>query len=169
MTRDARIPRGLFRRAYGASPAHLLLVLGVLGLALYTAPRLLGGDTVGVALWFLGGALVHDLVLLPGYTLADRAVLGIGRRFARFRRDGAGTAGAGWVNAVRVPAFLAGLLLLVWFPLILRRVDHYGEATGLSGDVYLWRWLVAVAVLAAVSGVWLAVALWRARREARRR
>lgn len=168
MTRDARTPRGLFRRVYGASPGHLLLVTGVFALALYTAPRLLGGDAVAVALWFLGGAVVHDLVLLPAYTLADRAVLGLGRRFARLRRDGAGAASAGWVNAVRVPASLAGLLLLVWFPLILRRVDHYGEATGLSGDVYLRRWLVAVAVLAVVSAVWLVVAWWRAKREARR-
>jgi hypothetical protein len=38
--------------------------------------RLLGGDAVGVVVWFVGAAVLHDLVLVPGYTLASTAVGG---------------------------------------------------------------------------------------------
>ena len=37
--------------------------------------RLLAGDWFGVALWFVGAALLHDLVLLPLYAAADRALV----------------------------------------------------------------------------------------------
>lgn len=66
-------PMAAFRRRYGASPLHLLLVLASFALAAYAGVRLLKGDTLGVALWFVGAALLHDLVLLPFYAVTDRA------------------------------------------------------------------------------------------------
>ncbi|EFL18948.1 LOW QUALITY PROTEIN: lipoprotein, partial [Streptomyces sp. C] len=63
-----------FRHRYGASPFHLLLVLASFALACYAGVRLLEGDPLGVAVWFVGAAILHDLVLLPLYAVADLAV-----------------------------------------------------------------------------------------------
>lgn len=63
-----------FRDRYGASPLHLLLVLTSFAVALYAGLRLLRGDTLGVLIWFVGAALVHDLLFLPVYSLTDRVV-----------------------------------------------------------------------------------------------
>ncbi|MGW6843341.1 hypothetical protein [Streptomyces sp. NPDC054958] len=157
-----------FRRRYGASPLHLVLVLASFALAAYAGVRLLRGDTVGVALWFVGAALLHDLVLLPLYSLTDRA--------AQFLFAGRADPGQGAprpsVNHVRVPAFVSGLLLLVWWPLVLRRVDHYTAATALPADVFLGRWLLITAALFAASAATLLFRWWRAsgpRRRAARR
>ncbi|MER6061387.1 hypothetical protein ABT167_09220 [Streptomyces sp. NPDC001792] len=139
------------------SPFQLLLLACSFALAAYAGVRLLAGDWFGVALWIVGAALVHDLVLLPLYTVADRAVTG-----------GLGAAGRrGWTLYVRVPALLSGLLLLVWFPLISGMVDRrYRSATGLSSDGFLTRWLLITAVLFGGSAVLLA---WRVRRAAKHR
>lgn len=114
--------------------------------------RLLAGDTPGVVLWFVGAALVHDLVLVPVYASADlllRRCLG--------RHPGS-------VNFVRVPAFLSGLLLLVWFPLITRQAELYEPYSGLSLDVFLGNWLLITAVLFLGSGLWLVIRTIRLRR-----
>ncbi|MFJ6783249.1 hypothetical protein [Streptomyces yangpuensis] len=152
-----------FRRRYGASPLHLLLVLASFALAGYAGVRLLEGDTFQVALWFVGAALVHDLVLLPLYSVTDRAaqaVCGTSRA-----RDSVVRVG---VNHVRVPAFVAGVLLLVWWPLILRRVDHFTSYTGLPADGFLARWLLITAALFAASAVVLLVRVWHGTRASRR-
>ncbi|MFE2129413.1 hypothetical protein [Streptomyces amritsarensis] len=153
-----------FRRRYGASPLHLLLVLASFALAVYAGLRLLKGDTLGVALWFVGAALLHDLVLLPLYSVTDRAVQ------AAFGSapDVAHHVGRVGVNYVRVPAFVAGVLLLVWWPLILRRVDHFTAATGLPADGFLARWLLITAGLFAGSAAVLLARTWQRTRPARR-
>ncbi|MFJ3974186.1 hypothetical protein [Streptomyces sp. NPDC090021] len=158
-----RAGRVAFRRRYGASPLHLLLVLASFALAVYAGVRLLAGDAFGVALWFVGAALVHDLVLLPLYAVTDRAAQAV-----------CGTSGAGdpvarvSVNYVRVPAFVAGVLLLVWWPLVFRRVDHFTAYTGLPADGFLTRWLLITAVLFAASAVVLLVRMWHGTRASRR-
>lgn len=139
------------------SPFQLLLLAASFTLAAYAGVRLLADDWFGVALWFVGAALLHDLVLLPLYAVADRAVVrGLG---AAGRRE--------WALYVRVPAALSGLLLLVWFPLISGMVDRrYRSATGLSPDGFLARWLLITAVLFGVSALLLAA---RVRRATKRR
>ncbi|WP_327316851.1 hypothetical protein [Streptomyces sp. NBC_01235] len=139
------------------SPFPLLLLAASFALAAYAGVRLLADDWFGVALWLVGAALLHDLVLLPLYAAADRAVAG-----------GLGAAGRReWVMYVRVPAALSALLLLVWFPLITGTVDRrYRSATGLSPDGFLARWLLITAVLFAASALLLAL---RSRRAGKRR
>ncbi|MDV9187420.1 hypothetical protein R6L23_04160 [Streptomyces sp. SR27] len=141
------------RRSEEDTPLHLLLVLASFALAAYAGVRLLKGDTLGVTLWFVGAALLHDLVLLPLYAATDRAA----QLLFPPRGDGdsgsRGERGDGWrrarfgVNHVRVPAFLSGLMLLVWWPLVFRQVGHYTAATGLPADVFLGRWLLFTAAL----------------------
>ncbi|KOU94758.1 lipoprotein [Streptomyces sp. XY593] len=153
-----------FRDRYGASPLHLLLVLASFALAVYAGLRLLKGDTLGVAMWFVGAALLHDLVLLPLYAVTDRAVQAVFER----------TAGAGKpvprasVNYVRVPAFVSGVLLLVWWPLVFRQVGHYTASTALPGDGFLARWLLITAGLFAASAAVLLVRTWHGTRAVRR-
>ncbi|MEV0523916.1 hypothetical protein AB0I66_10850 [Streptomyces sp. NPDC050439] len=143
------------RRWYGEGPLQLLLLLASFALAGYAGVRLLSGDGLLIAVWFVGAALVHDLLFVPAYALADRAL-----------RTAAGR--GGWVNFVRVPAFLSGLLLLVWFPLITGRVERYESTTGLPADAFLTRWLIVTAALFAGSGLCRVLQVRRARRSARK-
>lgn len=141
-------------RRYGEGPLHLLLLLASFALTGYAGVRLLaGGQWPLVLAWFAGAALLHDLVLLPLYALADRVLV-------RW------TAGSGPHRArtayVRVPAALSGLLLLVWFPLIAGSAGggsaaHYEATTRLPGGVFLARWLLVTAGLCALSALWLLV------------
>lgn len=132
------------------SPLQLLLLACSFALAAYAGVRLLAGDWLGVALWVVGAALLHDLVLLPLYAAADRALV---RGLGRVRRRE-------WTMYVRVPAALSGLLLLVWFPLISGMVEErYRSATGLPPEVFLTRWLLITAVLFAGSALLLALRL----------
>ncbi|WUQ39975.1 hypothetical protein OG230_17260 [Streptomyces sp. NBC_00234] len=145
--------KGVLERWYGGGPLHLLLLAATFCLAGYAGVRLLDGDTFGIVLWFVGAALVHDLVLVPAYSLADLAV-----------RTALGP-WPGRINFVRVPAFLSGLLLLTWFPLITRQTERYESASGMSPDVFLGNWLLVTGVLFAASALWLVVrALWLRRR-----
>ncbi|MEU6533680.1 hypothetical protein ABZ869_31355 [Streptomyces sp. NPDC046928] len=132
------------RRPPLGSPAHLLLLACSFALTAYAGVRLLETDPLAVALWFVGAAVLHDLVLVPLYGAADRALLrGTERSGHRAR-----------TMYVRVPAALSLLLLLVWFPLITGRVaDRYARATGLSPDGFLARWLLITAALCGGSAV----------------
>ncbi len=145
-------------RWYGAGTLHLLALIGCFALAGYAALRLLADNPVGVAVWFLGAVIAHDLVLLPLYALADRSVLSV----LRHRQPPAARTTTS-VNFVRVPALLSGLLLLVWFPLILRLPDGFTRITGLTTAPYLERWLLVTGVLFAISAVAFAVSLRRRR------
>jgi hypothetical protein len=153
-----RLPR--VPRLPVGNPLQILLLTCSFALAAYAGVRLLADDWLSVALWFVGAALVHDLVLLPLHAGADRLVaraLGaVGRRE--------------WTVFVRVPAALSGLLLLIWFPLISGQVaDHYSSATTLSGDGFLSRWLLITAVLFGGSAVVLLLRSARLRRATKER
>ncbi|MFE2597240.1 hypothetical protein ACFXCZ_12150 [Streptomyces sp. NPDC059396] len=156
-----------FRRLYGESPLQLLLLLASFALCAYAGIRLLSGDWLLILIWFVGAAVLHDLVLVPLYSLGDRgaeAALRSGREPSG--RDARGEHGPG-VNHLRVPAFLSLLLLLVYWPLVLRASRPYEDATRLSIDVFLGRWLLITAALFVVSAVWLVARLYTDRRRAR--
>ncbi|WP_239072125.1 hypothetical protein [Streptomyces bauhiniae] len=133
-------------RALLGSPLQLLLLVCSFALVAYAGVRLLKDDWLGVVLWFVGAALLHDLVLVPLYSALDRALR-------------AGTA-ARWTLYVRVPAVLSGLALLVWCPLILGlSAGTYRSATGLDADVFLLRWLLITAALFGGSALLLVLRL----------
>jgi hypothetical protein len=92
-----------------------------------------------VVLWLVCAAVAHDLVLLPFYSLLDRAA----------ERAIPGPA----VNYVRVPAGLVLLLGLVFFGEISGRSDRaFTRASGIALQGSLARWLLASAVLFALAG-----------------
>ena len=69
-----------------------------------------------------------------------------------------------WINYLRVPAGLSGLLLLIWFPLILRLRTQYHASTTLSPDPFLWHWLAVTGALFLLSAM-LALRLRAVRRD----
>ncbi|WP_433606890.1 hypothetical protein ACQP2P_31285 [Dactylosporangium sp. CA-139114] len=147
-----------FIRWYGANPLHLLALLCAFALAGYAAVRLFSVQPVGVAVWLVGAAIAHDLILFPLYALADRSAQLVTRHRA------ADLPTVPWVTYVRVPTFLSGLLLLVWFPLILGIVPAFQVTTGLPPGGYLGRWLAITGLLYGASALAFALSLRRARR-----
>ncbi|MFF5668335.1 hypothetical protein [Streptomyces griseofuscus] len=150
-----------FARWYGSGPLHLLVLIASFALTGYAMVRLFAVRPWEVAIWFVGAAILHDLILLPLYSLADLSALSVLRHRAADRPT------VPWINYLRVPAFLSGLLLLVWFPLVLCLAAPYPGDTGLSDSVYLGRWLAITGVIFAASAVAFAMRLRRLRRVAR--
>jgi hypothetical protein len=146
-----------FLRWYGASPLHLLTMLGCFALAGYAAAELLPGNAIGILVWLAGAVIGHDLLLMPLYTLADRSAMAV------FRHRPARLPAVPWINYLRVPAALSGILLLIWFPLIFRLPTRFPATTTLSLDPYLWHWLAVTGALFLLSAVTLAVRLRTAR------
>jgi hypothetical protein len=140
-------------RWYGASPLHLLALLACFGLAGYAAVRLESSHPVAVAVWFAGAVIGHDLLLMPLYSLADRSAM------AALRHRAPQLPATPWINYLRVPAALSGLLLLVWFPLILRLRSPYHASTTLSADPFAWHWLAVTGALFLLSAVAFALRL----------
>jgi hypothetical protein len=140
-----------FRALYGSSPLHLIALVASLALTAYAALKIADtGSGAKIALWLVGGALAHDLVLFPLYTL-----LGLLAGANRPRRA---------TNFVRVPAMISGLFFLMFVPLICSLApETYQSASGLRPEPYLERWLAITAVLFLASGLLYAL---RARRSA---
>ena len=138
------------RSRYGAGPLHLVLLLASFALAgaaaLEIAPDPL---RLRYLAWFVGAIVLHDLVLVPLYTLLDRGAT------AAVGRDA--------INFLRVPALLSGLLLLLFAPVVLQRSEPaFATASGLTQDAYLGRWLAITGALFAASAVLYAVRRRRA-------
>ena len=127
------------RKAYGASPAHLAGHLVLFALTAYVLAELLDVRAfANILLWFVGAALLHDLVLAPGYLAVDRLLV----------------RAPGVVNFVRIPLLVSGLLLLVWFPLILGlSTGGYERVAGIPVEGYATRWLGVSAALFALSAL----------------
>jgi ubiquinone/menaquinone biosynthesis C-methylase UbiE len=151
-----------FLRWYGASPLHLLTMAGSFALAGFAAAELLPNNLIGIPVWFVGAVIGHDLILMPLYSLADRSALAV------FRHSPLKLPAGPWINYLRIPAGLSGLLLLIWFPLILRRPTRFPVSTTLPLDPYLWHWLAVTGALFLLSAVALAVRLGTARRGRRK-
>ena len=140
-----------FRDIYGSSPLHLVAVVASFAVAFYAALKIADSPSGWrIAVWFVGAAIAHDLVLWPLYTVLDRIAGG--------RRPGPA------VNYVRVPVLLSGLLGLTWIGLILELApDSYRAATALEPEPYLERWLAVTAVLFLASGLLYALRARRSR------
>jgi hypothetical protein len=151
-----------FRRLYGGSPLHLLAHLGLFFVAGWSIDQIIGSHKIiSWLIWFLGAALLHDLVLLPVYSALDRGLRRVGRRG---RGAGARVPNAALINHLRVPAAVAGILLLVYFPVILGYSSHnYRADTGHALAGYTRNWLLICA------GLFLASALLAGARAAARR
>ncbi len=141
----------LFRRLYGSGVWHLAGHLAAFGIAGFALAQIVnGGAWVNFVAWFAGAAVLHDLVLLPLYSLLDRAHVSVHMRMPRPRIP--------VVNHIRVPALLSGLLLLVYFPLILGPSGpEYMKATGHHLHGYLRNWLLISAALFIGSAVVYAI------------
>jgi hypothetical protein len=157
-----------FRALYGAGPLHLLALLASFAIAAaavigwFERPRVV----VNVLEWFVAAIVIHDLVLLPLYSLLDRIAFGgLGKRGLGAQH----AAAPELVNPtpyLRIPAILSGLLLAAFFPVIFGLGDQTElSASGIAESGYLARWLLASGVLFAVSGV---VYAWTVARAAAR-
>ena len=139
--------RAIWNR-YGAGPGHLLATIASFAIAAAAVvgwtqrPR----DLTNVIEWFIAAILLHDLVLLPIYSLADRVTIGfLPSRAAVY---------------VRVPTVISLLLLATVFPTVLGEgARSTFNLSGIHEHGYLLRWLVLTGVLFALSG--LAFALRR--------
>ena len=153
--------RGRFRQLYGASPWQLVALLGCFALSGYTVYRLYDDAAlIRIAVWFVGAALVWDLVVGPLFALVDKALrpLGSPRLSAR---------GVCPLNFVRVPGLLSAMLFMVWAPVILKRSEGtFAAKAGLGLDVFLGRWLALTVALFAVSAMTYLVAVARSSRSA---
>lgn len=152
-------------RLYGDGPRHLLAVALALALTAYAVSVLGPGElwdgatwwqTIGV--WFLGAAVLHDVVVVPVYAGVDRLVAALSRR-------GGPRLPVPLVNHVRVPLAASALLLAMFFPGILQQGSaSYLRATGQTQDPFLERWLLLCAAFFAVSALVYAVRVLRRRR-----
>jgi hypothetical protein len=129
-------------RRYGAGALHLVGHLAALALAVYAVSRVLDprfSRGLNYLVWLVGGALLHDFVLVPAYSLLDALV----RRLA-----------PGAINYLRFPAAISGAMLLVYFPLIFVKADAgYARSTGQHVEGFAARWLAITAGLFAASAL----------------
>ena len=154
---------GWLRRHYGAGPFHLAGAVGCLAVAGYAVTRVLGqSGWLAIFLWFVACIVLHDLIGWPIYTAADSFLTRYQhRRALTMAAAPTGTARSGpdgrtvpWVNHVRFPVVISGLLLVMFFPLVLRSSNNtYESLVGYNEDAYLTNWLVVTALLCVVSVV----------------
>jgi hypothetical protein len=119
---------------------RILAYLALLPLCAWALLEVLGGrGAERIALWLVAAVVVHDLVVLPLYSGADRA---------------AQAALRGAVNYVRIPAALSLLMLVVFWGTISGAGERaYRATSGETFDGHAERWLLATAALFAGSGL----------------
>jgi hypothetical protein len=100
-----------------------------------------------MAFWFAAAIVAHDLVLFPIYSAADR-LLGIPAHRRRHEPR------VPERNYLRVPALGSGLILLIFFPDIIRQgAPLFAADTGLTQQPFLGRWLMLTAIMFGASAV----------------
>jgi hypothetical protein len=122
-------------------PLLVLAHLTLLPLCAWALLEMLDGRTAQrIALWLIACVIVHDLIVLPLYSGADRAM----RRVV----------GDATINYLRVPAGLSLLMLVVFWGTIAQAGERaYRATSGQTFDGYATRWLLVTAVLFAGSAV----------------
>ena len=154
----ARPPRLRLRERYGARPLHLVAGLGTLAVSAYAILELFHrAKPLEIAEWLIAAIVLHDLILLPCYSLlaglAQRG-LGVGEA-GRQKRLAA-------LNHLRIAFFFVVLPLFVWAPLILGLANtRYAHNTGQTTDIYLGRWLLYAGVVCLGSAVLYAIRVRR--------
>lgn len=147
-----------FNDRYGSGPTHLAAhVVGLALIAFAIAQILQARGAINAVAWIVLAAIIHDLVFLPSYSLLDRVACTTTARMV-----------PPFVNHLRFAAVVCGLLLIVYFPLILDLAPgNYVAATGEQPADYAARWLriTAAVMLAAVAAY--AVRLAASRRRGR--
>ena len=145
----------LWRRVYGESPLHLLGQLVAFALAAYAFVQVTdvrSTNDLNLVLWFVLGALLHDLLFVPIYLVLD-LVSRLGLQDHPLRRIRA-------VNHIRYPAVISGTMALATLPLLLGRGEGaYERTSGEPAPDYLSRWLLVTAIVFAISAVAYAVRL----------
>lgn len=139
---------------YGANPLHLLAFLTSFALTGYVATALFHRQTIRVAVWFIGAAVLHDAVLLPLYGLANLSLTGIWRIAPRETT-------VPWLNYVRFPAAISLVLLLIFYPEISRRRTAQFSNSGLTNHGYFAHWLLVTGILFGISALTYAARLGR--------
>lgn len=138
-------------RFYGANPAHPLVQLGCFALAAYSVSHLAENPNLSrMILWFAVAVIGHDLVMFPGYALADRILTASSGALSRsrFRLP------VSPVNYVRLPVLGSGLLFALFFPGIIEQGSvWYRAATGQTQEPFSGRWLFVTAVMFAAAAV----------------
>ena len=140
------------RRRYGAHPLQLALLLAsfvVAGYVIYVLGlRALWNPDAwwqSIAVWFVGAAVLHDLLLFPLYAAADRVLVTF---FARPQPAGRRVRTVPVINFVRVPLLACGLVSLLFFPGVIRQgVGSYHRATGQTQEPFLRRWVILCVVI----------------------
>jgi hypothetical protein len=163
-----------FARIYGARPLHLLAMVACF--ALWGSVILVAGPTTflntdvwwqSIAVWFIGGAVLHDLVLFPLYAVADWSLRTGLRASKGLSLDRITDVPA--INYVRLPVLGTGLTFLMFFPGIIEQgAVFYVNATGLTQEPFLGRWLLLVGAMFGTSAMAYALrAAWQARKSSR--
>lgn len=147
----------VWRRVYGESPLHLLGQLVALVIAVYAftqAVEVGSTDTKSLLIWFLAGAVLHDLLFVPIYLGLDL----VARRGARDHAQRRVRA----INHIRVPVAISGVMFLTSFPLIIGRGEpNFVRGAGEQPPDYLGHWLLVTAVAFSISALAYAVRLGR--------
>jgi hypothetical protein len=137
------------RRHYGAGPWHCWAYWRASQSPRTAITRVFAqGGWKAILVWFVICVILHDGVGWPIYALADRVL-------TRRARPGAarGEPGVTWINHVRVPTVISGLLFVMFAPMIFRLSNSFEGVTGFSENVYLWNWLLVSAILFGAWGV----------------
>ncbi len=147
----------LWKRVYGESPLHLLGQLVAFVIAVYALSQAVevgSTEVKSLLIWFLGGALLHDVLFVPIY-------LGLDRVSRRGVKDHAQRR-VPVINHIRFPAAVSGVMFLMLFPLVIGRTEpNYVLLTGEQPPDWLGHWLLATAVAFGISALAYAVRLRR--------
>ena len=173
----------LFRRLYGKNPLHLAGHLIVIGITAYLLSIMFQArfapEPLNLVLWLLGGAVLHDAVLLPIYGVLNAAFTrGVGggdgtsvkelamgpaqsSKVSAAERSAAqpptsrdAQRAVPVINHIRTPIVVSAVLFLVFLPRILeRQPQNFLNALGHEPPDFFARWLFVTALLIAGSAV----------------
>lgn len=166
----------VLRRHYGAGPLHLAGHLLLIALVAYLLSTLFEArfapEPLNLVLWLLGGAVLHDAVILPAYSALNIAVAQLlGARQAAGDSSTPPTSRdlqrpVAILPHLRTPAVVSAVLLAVFFPRILnQQPQNFERALGYAPPDYLERWLLVTAGAFALSALIFAARSVRARRQ----